>query len=265
MDDWRFCRALFGYYRSLAIMKLLLLSFLSLFAMAAPVGSQSSAEAALSVDDSLSLNISQKAVDLIVYYEVGGRKSFEKSYKRPIVPAWQTTQSGVTVCLGFDAGHNTPQQIQKAFEGIISQEKINLLKSVSGMKGANAYYNGLPKVKHLLSFEYEEAEKVFKRDSLPRFSKQTSDAFKLSKDRLHPHSNGALVSLVFNRGASMSSSSSRNEMRYIRTHIANNQDSKIPSEFKSMKRLWNYSSLKGLHLRRDAEAKLFQDGLDARN
>lgn len=246
-------------------MKLFLIWLMSLFAITAPIGGVYGGENDMSVDSSLSLNISQKAVDLIIYYEVGGKSQYERAYKKPIVPAWQTTQSGLTLGFGYDCGYNTPSQIQKAFDGILPQKQIDLLKSTSGMKGSNAYYNALPKVKHLISLEYSDAEKVFKRDSLPRFSKQTSDAFKLSKDRLHPHSNGALVSLVFNRGSSMSSSSSRNEMRYIRTHIANNQDSKIPSEFKSMKRLWNYTSLKGLHLRRDAEAKLFQDGLDARN
>ena len=216
------------------------------------------------LSDNLSLDISQKSVDLIIYYEVGGKKYYDTQYKSPIVPAWQTTQSGVTVGFGFDLGYNTKDQIQKAFEGILSQNEIDSLKSVSGLKGKNAYYNGLPKVKNKIVINYDQAEKVFKRDSLPRFTKQTSDAFKISRNRLHPHSNGALTSLVFNRGPSMSDSDSRKEMRWIRNNISIGKEEKVPSDIRSMKRLWSYTKLKGLHLRRDAEAKLFQEGLDAR-
>lgn len=213
--------------------------------------------------DGLSLSVSQKAIDHIIYYEVGGKAYYEKGYTRPIVPAWQTTPSGVTVGFGFDCGYNTKDQIRTALEGVATESEIQALQSVSGLKGKSAYYNGLPKVKNLVHFTYDEAEQIFKKDSLPRFAKQTATAFGLTKDRLHPHSNGALVSLVFNRGAAMSGDS-RKEMRWIKYNISVGKESLVPSDIKSMKRLWSYSKLKGLHLRRDAEAKLFQDGLDAK-
>lgn len=211
----------------------------------------------------LTLPISQKAINHIIYYEVGGREYYNKFFTRPIVPAWQTTSSGVTIGFGFDCGYNTKDQIRKALNGVASNSEIVALQSVSGMKGRNAYYNGLPKVRNLVHISYEEAETIFKRDSLPRFSKYTSDAFDLTPNRLHPHSNGALISLVFNRGASLSGDS-RREMRSIKTNIANRKENLVPSNIRSMKRLWSYSKLKGLHLRRDAEAKLFQEGLDSK-
>jgi GH24 family phage-related lysozyme (muramidase) len=216
------------------------------------------------VSEGLSLSLSQKSLDTIIYYEVGGREYYNKYYTKPMVPAWKTTQSGVTVAFGFDVGYNTKDQIRKALEGIASESEILALQSVSGLKGRSAYYNGLPKVKNSVHFSYEESEQIFKRDSLPRFTKQTADAFSLSKDRLHPHSNGALTSLVFNRGPSLSSSDSRKEMRWIKYNISTGNEHRVPSDIKSMKRLWSYSSLKGLHLRRDAEAKLFQEGLDSK-
>lgn len=223
-----------------------------------------SLEDSLSVNKDLPLNVSQKGVDLIVYYEVGGKNYYQRYLQSPTVPAWRTTVSGVTLAFGNDVGHMSHSDIQKAFEGTLSQKQIELLKSVSGMKGSNAYYNGLPKVKHLINVNYNDAEKIFKNYTLPKFTKQTASAFNLSKDRLHPHSNGALVSIVFNRGASMSSRGSRKEMRWIRYNIQHNQEEKVPSDIRSMKRLWSYSKLKGLHLRRDAEASLFQEGLDLR-
>lgn len=215
------------------------------------------------ISSGLSLELSRKSLEHIIYYEVGGKSSYINSYTKPIVPAWQTTQSGVTVAFGVDLGYLSKDQIAEAFSGIASVDEIRLMQSVSGMKGRNAYYNGLPKVKNGVYFSYDEAEKVFVDYTLPSFTKQTANAFGLTQKRLHPHSNGALTSLVFNRGASMSGDS-RKEMRWIKYNISVGQEAKVPSDIKSMKRLWSYKSLKGLHLRRDAEAKLFQEGIDSR-
>ena len=213
--------------------------------------------------ENLPLPISQESVDLIVHYEVGGRSYYDKFLQRPTVPAHETTASGITLGFGNDVGHMTNSQIQEAFKDVLTPSQIKALQSVSGLKGRNAYYNGLPKVRNLIRLSYEDAEKVFKNYTLPKFTKQTADAFKLKRDSLHPHSNGALTSLVFNRGPSMSSSSSRKEMRDIRHYLSINQPEKVPNLIRSMKRLWSYTKLKGLHLRRDAEAKLFQKGLDS--
>ena len=214
------------------------------------------------ISENLALPISQKSVDMIIYYEVGGRSYYEKYLTKPTVPAWETTASGVTIGMGFDVGHNSKEQIQNALKNILSDSEIQLLQNVSGLKGKSAYYNGLPKVKYKINVTYEQAEKIFKKDSLPRFTLQTANAFQISKDRLHPHSNGALTSLVFNRGPSMENTDSRKEMRLIRNNIAINKEENVPSNFKSMKRLWSPTKLKGLHLRRDAEANMFQKGLD---
>lgn len=214
------------------------------------------------VSDGLSLPVSKESIDTIIYYEVGGRSYYNSNLTKPTVPAWKTTSSGVTIGFGFDCGYNTKEEIEKATKNILSKEEIEALQKISGLKGKEAYYKGLPQVKYTVNVSYEEAEKIFRRDSLPRFTKLTKDAFVLTPNRLHPHCNGALTSLVFNRGASMSKSSSRNEMRSIRYNISISREDKVPSDIRAMKRLWSYSALKGLHLRRDAEAALFQKGLD---
>lgn len=211
--------------------------------------------------DGLSIPISQKSIDLIIKYEVSSKSYYEKYLAKPTVPAWQTTQSGVTIGIGADLGYLSHSQIESAFKGVVSDSELSAMKSVSGMKGKNAYYNGLPKVKNVVYITYAEAETVFKRYTLPSFSRQTSTAFNLKKDTLHPHSNGSLISLVYNRGASMSGDS-RREMRMIRDNIASGKVANVPANIRSMKRLWSYSKLKGLHLRRDEEAALFQLGID---
>ena len=206
------------------------------------------------------LPVSQESLDLITKYEVGGESYYKSRLSRPTVPAWQTTSSGVTVGFGFDVGYNSKSQIQKACQGILTSSEIKALQSVSGLKGRRAYY-ALSRVKYKVNVSWEEAEQIFERDSLPRFSKLTASAFGLTPTRLHPHCNGALLSIVFNRGSLIGTSSRRKEMAWIKSNIKIKKEERIPGNIKSMKRLWSYERLKGLHLRRDAEAALFQRGL----
>jgi len=217
--------------------------------------------AASNIARGATLPVSQKGIDLITYYEVGGKSYYEKRLSRPTVPAWRTTSSGVTVGFGFDVGWNSKAQIKTACEGILSSSEIKALQSVAGLKGKRAYY-ALYKVKNRVHVSWKEAEAIFQRDSLPRYSRLTEKAFELDEDTLHPHCNGALVSLVFNRGSKIDYGNRRKEMAWIRHNIKIGKAERVPGNIRSMKRLWSYRKLKGLHLRRDAEARLFQQGLN---
>ena len=80
-------------------------------------------------------------------------------------------------------------------------------------------------------------------------------------DQLSRDSLGALVSLTYNRGGggyTLPSDRFR-EMRAIRADMAARAFTQIPGEIRSMKRLW--PDLRGLQVRRDREAALFQKGL----
>jgi hypothetical protein len=50
-------------------------------------------------------------------------------------------------------------------------------------------------------------------------------------------------------------------MRAIKDDMASRTFSDIPAQIRNMKRLW--PTVKGLRIRRDLEAQLFQDGLAA--
>jgi GH24 family phage-related lysozyme (muramidase) len=82
---------------------------------------------------------------------------------------------------------------------------------------------------------------------------------------LSPHSLGALVSLIYNRGSFMESFDPldrRREMRNIRDQMRSRDFGKIPGEIRAMKRLWaNNKDARGIVLRREAEAELFEAGL----
>jgi len=79
---------------------------------------------------------------------------------------------------------------------------------------------------------------------------------------------GALVSLVYNRGPSWSVAEAKDkkghytEMRNIRRLMVEQNFQQIPQEIRSMKRLWEGNAdMKGLVVRRELEAKLFELGL----
>jgi len=219
----------------------------------------------------LALPISDRAIDTIVHYEVGGRAYYEARLKRPTVPAWRTTASGVTVGFGVDCGHMSKTQINDAFKGILTRTEIRALQSVAGMKGRNAYYNGLPKVRHVVTVSWDQAKKVFERNTLPRFTRLTANTYNIKPGRLHPHENGALLCMTFNRGTKLGTSKYDRppgyyrrdrymEKRKIKFDLARGYAGYVPGHFRSMKRLWSYSKLKGLHLRYNATADLFALG-----
>ncbi len=208
----------------------------------------------------LALPVSVEARDMVIYYEVGGRSYYERSLTKPEVPAWQTTSSGVTVGFGVDVGQMTEAQINNAFAGVLPPSMVSSLQTARGLKGRAAYYNALPKVKNTVLVTWDQATAVFERDTLPRFTRQTRDAFHIEVGQLHPSSNGALTSLVFNRGGAMGGDS-RREMRQIVEDLENGEPENVPGRLRAMKRLWPYDTLKGLHLRRDAEAAMFLRGL----
>jgi hypothetical protein len=90
-----------------------------------------------------------------------------------------------------------------------------------------------------------------------------SNTGELSADSL-----GALVSLIYNRGASFSISEANDptgrfrEMRNIKGHMANKAFDQIPGELLAMRRLWlGVPDMRGVVLRREAEAALFKQGL----
>ncbi len=74
---------------------------------------------------------------------------------------------------------------------------------------------------------------------------------------LPPDAQGALVSLVFNRGTSMEGDR-RAEMRAIRDAVPSSDLQEIADQLRSMKRLWINKGLDGLLRRREEEAKLIE-------
>ena len=196
--------------------------------------------------------LSEKALKLILEFEVGGGKGYyEKCLKHP---TWPAGQSGVTIGIGYDLGYNDLSQFKGDWQDKLSAGDFERLTKTLGKKSGIAKA-AVGAVKDI-SIPWDAALEVFQTNTVPRFIKTTLQAFP-NADKLHPDAFGALVSLVFNRGGSVSGES-RREMLNIRNLIASQDYKAIAKEIKDMKRLWVGKGLDGLLTRRNEEAALIE-------
>jgi hypothetical protein len=105
-----------------------------------------------------------------------------------------------------------------------------------------------------MTIPWSAALDVFKEVTVPKFYAQMLRIYPQA-DELAPEQTAALLSLVFNRGASLSGER-RAEMVGIKEALAKGDLDAIPDLFRDMKRLW--PNTLGLRLRRDREAELFE-------
>jgi hypothetical protein len=198
----------------------------------------------------IDIAISEKAYNLILKYEVGGGFSYyNKALKNPTYPGGA---SGVTIGIGYDLGYNTKSQFASDWKHLLSPTVFSRLEYCTGVKGE--YAKQLVRNVRDIEVSWDAASDVFKKSTLPRFISETLKAFP-GADKLHPDAFGALVSIVFNRGASVTGDS-RREMLNIRNLISSKNYNAIANEIRSMKRLWVGKGLDGLLKRRDEEAQM---------
>jgi Putative peptidoglycan-binding domain-containing protein len=192
---------------------------------------------------------------LLLDFEVGGGESFYNArLKRPV---WPGAQSGVTIGVGYDLGYVTRDQFLNDWQAL-EREDRNLLAGVIGLK-ADAAKNALSRVR-TVEVPWSIAYAVFTGVTLPRFWEQTRQAFP-GVESLPGDVQGALLSLVFNRGASMNGDR-RLEMRQIREAIAGGDVASIPRYIRAMNRLWAGTDIEtGMRRRREAEAALVESAL----
>ena len=209
-------------------------------------------------DEAVVAMISSDARDLVVKFEVSGRDAYERRYKKPI---WPRGKSGITVGIGYDVGYNSAEDLKRHWANLLSEPEINLLCSACGRQGENA--NAILAQFSSITVPWDVALQVFDRSTMPRYGRMVLRAFPNAAD-LHGHAFGALFSLVFNRGPSTADNGSgrRREMSQIREAMAAKQYRDVPRLIRDMKRLWPEPELRGLRVRRDAEALLFERGLE---
>ncbi|WDH20645.1 hypothetical protein [Pseudomonas chlororaphis] len=200
--------------------------------------------------------ISDRAKNLIIGFEVINKKHYEKKFQAPIYPGGE---SGVTIGIGYDLGYSKPKWFEEDWSSYISDDDLISLTSSCLTTGSNTK-KLLPSLKKVI-IPWEQAYPQFIDRTLPLYVAETVNALK-NTDALSDDCLGALVSLVYNRGASFTAVGERyKQMRAIRIHMAKSQFEKIPSEIRSMKEIWRKRGLDGLIVRRELEAKLFEVGM----
>ena len=172
---------------------------------------------------------------------------------------WPGGASGITIGVGYDLGFATAQQFEEDWSPYLTSDEINRLKDVIGVSG-DAARQRAGEFRDI-KIKRADAEQVFKERTLPLYSKQTQNAFP-GVDQLPPKAQGALVSLVFNRGPGMDGDS-RREMRAVKDAVAEGDLHEIANQIRAMKRLWVGKGLDGLLRRRDAEADLVESATAA--
>ncbi|MEY2502390.1 MAG: hypothetical protein QOI07_2724 [Verrucomicrobiota bacterium] len=172
---------------------------------------------------------------------------------------WPGGESGITIGVGYDLGFVTEEQFEEDWSPFLTSDEIDRLKDVIGLSGEKARERAGDF--RDIKIKRADAEQVFKERTLPLYSQRTEDAFP-GLDQLPANVQGALVSLVFNRGPGMNGDS-RREMRAVRDAVANGDLQEIANQLRSMKRIWEGKGLDGLLRRRDAEADLVESAIES--
>lgn len=193
------------------------------------------------------LEISDAALQLILDYEVGGGEAY---YNRFLArPTWPGGESGVTIGVGFDLGY---EPTMAPWRGVLPAQAIASLSQVMGLRGSGARRAVEAGTAGDVTIPWDAALQVFMAYTLPSEIAKTLLVYP-GAERLGGDVLGALVSLVYNRGASLSGST-RREMAAIVDLVRRGDVSGIAQEILKMKRLW--PDVRGLLMRRDAEAAL---------
>jgi hypothetical protein len=206
--------------------------------------------------------IADEARDLIIAEEVSSKAVYNRRYRRP---EWPGGASGITIGIGYDvgAGVKNKAQLHKDWDSKIPAAMITVLEPCIGITGTRARHR-LSTVRAEVDVPWEAAISVFDNVDLPRWHELCKKALP-NFETLSSVCKGALVSLAYNRGISFSKKGDRyTEMRKIRALMANKDFEKVPAEFRKMRRLWTNKSNRGVAIRREHEARLFEKGLTRR-
>jgi hypothetical protein len=199
--------------------------------------------------------LTPRAEKLILDFEVGGGQAYYN--KKLLRPTWPGGASGVTIGVGYDLGYNTSAQFTTDWGTRLARPEFTRLAACLGKKGqpAKALIAGV----HDIQVLWPAASAVFFALTVPRFYRQALGAFP-GMDKLPADAQGALISLVFNRGGSLKGKS-RVEMKAIHDLVPRGDLKGIAAQLRLMKRLWIGKGLDGLLKRRDEEAKLVESAI----
>lgn len=189
---------------------------------------------------------------LILEFETGGKAGYNRH------PEWPGFASGVTIGIGYDLGYNSAAVILADWHAHAQRTR---LATVAGIHGAAAK----PQASRLhdILTSWDLATEVFNEVTVARFHALSARTFP-GFTALHPDAQAAILSLVFNRGNSLTGPR-RVEMRAIAAAIRPAATGRKPDyagialQLRKMKSLWRGTDIeRGMARRREAEARLVE-------
>lgn len=205
-----------------------------------------SGAAPLTAGDS-EVKVSEKALQMILEFEGMDQPS-----------KWPGEKSGISLGHGYDLGYHIHDEFMGDWGAFLSGDQLKRLAKAIGKTGTAA--RNIAGQYEDITIKRVDADTVFMRSTLPKIKLWAAKSFP-GVTALPADAQGALVSLVYNRGTDMEGDR-RREMREVRDAVANTslslteKLSSIAGSIRSMKRLW--PDTLGLRRRRDAEAKLVE-------
>jgi GH24 family phage-related lysozyme (muramidase) len=160
--------------------------------------------------------------------------------------------------MGYDCGFVNEKQFFLDWGNKLTPNFLEPLRKTIGLKGIQAKQmlrGELMQVKISYNIAYE----VFVKCSVPKYFKMTKAIYP-ELETLNEDTQGALVSMVYNRGNKLEGDS-RIEMKRIVEMVKNKDYDGIAEAIESSKRHWEGKGLDGLVVRREAEADLIRDSL----
>lgn len=179
---------------------------------------------------------------------------------QPYVPSGA---SGVTLGYGYDLGQQRKDKMYQELSPYYTNDQLKRLEEAIGKRG-DAARKIVGKFSDI-TITREKAQRLailVKR----RYAEDTVSIYPEILN-YHPHCQGAILSLVYNRGNLLIDKPNhkpRGDMRDIQSALRQNRGNDIPKYLRAMKRLWSPDPKKeerGLIIRREKEAEWFEKGL----
>jgi hypothetical protein len=199
-----------------------------------------------------SLEVSRLGLDLLVRFEVSSKAFYEKFLRHPV---WPGGESGITIGIGYDIGVTSRKQIEHDWRGSIADAAVDRLLAAQGIRGLSA--RKLARALSDLDVPLDVAQVVFYRGTVPLFAARTLATYP-RVDELPADAQAMLLSLVYNRGTSLSGPR-RRHMAALKPLIAEGVANlgAIAEQFDLMTELW--PDLPGLGARRRKEAAVIRE------
>lgn len=210
--------------------------------------------------------LTTEGVAMIAREETGGLAYYHAVCRFPHYPGYS---SGITIGVGYDLHFASESSFRELWQPYMAVGAVNELANDIGKRGTKSRAAELRNKG--IEVPFKAAWPVFVEQLMPQYFSLTKSVFP-QLSRLPKSCRAVLVSLVFNRGASLEGDR-RKEMRAIRDKLASAFSAtagndlaaqrqllmSIEDDIVSMQRLWGSDS--GLYRRRQVEANMWRNGL----